>query len=99
MGKVDTLPDLLANPVVLKISDKRGKTPAQILLRYTLERGIAAIPKSTNPERLRQNIDLFTWQLTAEDTKELDALDQGASARICDFGFFKGIRNHPEFPF
>ncbi|XP_012268795.1 aldo-keto reductase family 1 member A1 [Athalia rosae] len=99
MGKVDSLPDLLANPVVLKIGERRKKTPAQILLRYTLQRGIAAIPKSTNPERLKKNIDLFDWELTAEDTDELDALDQGSSARICDFGFFKGIKNHPEFPF
>ncbi|XP_046613821.1 aldo-keto reductase family 1 member A1 [Neodiprion virginianus] len=99
MGKVDSLPDLLSNPVVVKIGERRKKTPAQILLRYTLQRGIAAIPKSTNPDRLRKNIDLFDWALAPEDMNELNALDQGASARVCDFGFFKGIEKHPEFPF
>lgn len=99
MGKINTLPDLLTNPVVLEIGKRRKKTAAQILLRYTLQRGIAAIPKSTNSDRLRKNIDLFDWELTAEDMDELNALDQGNSARICDFSFFKGIKDHPEFPF
>jgi diketogulonate reductase-like aldo/keto reductase len=52
------LPDLLNNPEVLEIAKKYSKTPAQILLRHIVQRGIAAIPKSTNPDRIRQNLQV-----------------------------------------
>ncbi|XP_023287956.1 alcohol dehydrogenase [NADP(+)] [Orussus abietinus] len=99
LGKTDTLPDLLVNPVVLQLAKKHGKTPAQILLKFTINRGIAAIPKSTNAQRIKENIELFDWDLKPEEIDELKGLDQGAKARICDFNFFKGITKHPEFPF
>ncbi|XP_015586347.1 alcohol dehydrogenase [NADP(+)] [Cephus cinctus] len=99
LGKTDTMPDLLKNPTVVKIAQKIGKSPGQVLLRYIIQKGIAAIPKSTNPQRIKENIDLFDWELQSSDMDDLNALDKGSSARICDFSFFKGIRNHPEFPF
>jgi diketogulonate reductase-like aldo/keto reductase len=46
------------NPTVLKIANQHAKTPAQILLRHIVQRGIAAIPKSTNPERIHQNLQV-----------------------------------------
>lgn len=46
------------NPTVLNIAKQHAKTPAQILLRHIVQRGIAAIPKSTNPERIRQNLQV-----------------------------------------
>jgi len=46
------------NPTVLEVAKQHGKTPAQILLRHIVQRGIAAIPKSTNPERIRQNLQV-----------------------------------------
>jgi diketogulonate reductase-like aldo/keto reductase len=52
------LPDLLNNPEVLEMAKKYSKTPAQILLRHIVQRGIAAIPKSTNPDRIRQNLQV-----------------------------------------
>jgi diketogulonate reductase-like aldo/keto reductase len=52
------LPDLMNNPKVLEVAEKYGKTPAQILLRHIVQRGIAAIPKSTNPGRIRQNLQV-----------------------------------------
>lgn len=52
------IPSLLENPVVVKIAKKHNKTPAQVLLRNVVQKGIAAIPKSTNPERIKQNIDV-----------------------------------------
>lgn len=73
---------------VAQIANRLGKTPAQILLKWILERGVAAIPKSTNPTRLRQNLDLFDFSLTDEDMTILRGLDKGI--RVCDFGFFKG---------
>lgn len=99
VGKGDAVPNLLQNLTVLEIAKKYEKTPAQILLKHIIQKGIIAIPKSTNPSRIKENIQLFDWELKAEDVDELDALDKGESARICDFGFFKGLSEHPEFPF
>lgn len=99
LGKADKLPDLLANSVVLKIAKKYNKTPAQILLKHILHKGIAAIPKSINTNRIKENIQLFDWELKGEDIQELNALNEGEPARICKFDFFKGIKDHPEYPF
>lgn len=82
------MPDLLDNPVVKEIAQRQDRTPAQILLRHLLQRGIATIPKSTNVDRLRQNIALFDFELTDADMAELNGLDQ--NVRICDFAFFPG---------
>ncbi|XP_044730730.1 1,5-anhydro-D-fructose reductase [Chrysoperla carnea] len=93
------IPDELANETVKKIAEKYNVTPAQILLRYTVQRGIAAIPKSINPTRIKANISIFHFELDNGDITELKALDQGSSGRVCDFKFFKGIDKHPEYPF
>lgn len=69
------LPKILENPIVLKLSKKYCKTPAQILLRQIIQRGICVIPKSTNAGRLRQNLDIFDFSLTAEDIAELESED------------------------
>ncbi|GLV43322.1 uncharacterized protein CBL_03865 [Carabus blaptoides fortunei] len=91
--------NLLEVPVVKEIATKHGETPAQVLLRYTVQRGIAAIPKSTNAQRLKENISIFDFKLDNDDVAKLKSLDQGAAARVCDFSFMKGIEKHPEFPF
>ncbi|KAL6267388.1 hypothetical protein P5V15_000463 [Pogonomyrmex californicus] len=99
IGKANTIPDLLENLIVRKIAEKYRKTPAQVLLKHIIQKGIITIPKSTNPTRIKENFQLFDWQLQAEDINKLNALDMGESARICDFSFFKGLSKHPEFPF
>ncbi|XP_050446837.1 aldo-keto reductase family 1 member A1-A-like [Cataglyphis hispanica] len=99
IGKTDTIPNLLENPIVLEIAEKYNKTPAQILLKHIIQKGIIAIPKSSTPTRIKENIQLFDWELRVEDVDKLNAIDMGESARICDFSFFKGIEKHPEFPF
>lgn len=76
------------NPTVIKIAKNHNKTSAQILLRWIIERDISTIPKSTNPERLRQNIDIFDFSLNQNEMEELSKLDKGI--RICDFSMFKG---------
>lgn len=58
------------------------------MLKWILERGVAAIPKSTNKNRLSENINLFDFELTKDDMLAINELDQGL--RICDFGFLKG---------
>ncbi|EZA54970.1 Alcohol dehydrogenase [NADP+] [Ooceraea biroi] len=99
VGMTETIPNMLENPTVLEMAKAYNKTPAQILLKFIVQRGIIAIPKSTNPKRIQENIQLFDWELEVKDMEKLRALDMGESARICDFSFMKGITEHPEFPF
>ncbi|KAL3286151.1 hypothetical protein HHI36_000663 [Cryptolaemus montrouzieri] len=94
--KVD-LPDILGNPAVKAIAKKHSKTEAQVLLHFYVQQGWLPIPKSVNPERIRQNLDIFDFQLDQQDVKELKSLDAGI--RILDFGPFTGVDKHPEFPF
>ncbi|KAG7298062.1 hypothetical protein JYU34_018832 [Plutella xylostella] len=92
-------PDLLTLPAVRAAAAAHGRTPAQVLLRYALQRGVAVIPKSTNPQRILQNISLWDFSLSESEMASLRALDRGAAGRICDFSFFPGVEKHPEFPF
>ncbi|KAH0951428.1 hypothetical protein HN011_008955 [Eciton burchellii] len=94
-----TFPDLLNHPIIQQIAIVHKKTTAQILLHYLLQLGIAIIPKSSCLERLKSNINLFDFVLTEEDMKNLDALDKNVSGRIFNFLFFKGVQNHPDYPF
>lgn len=99
IGKADAVPNPLENSVVLEIAEKYKKTPAQIALKHIIQKNIVAIPKSSTPSRIQENIELFDWELTTEDVNKLDDLDLGESARICNFKFFTGADRHPEFPF
>ncbi|XP_038206536.1 aldo-keto reductase family 1 member A1-like [Zerene cesonia] len=92
-------PSQLDLPAVKEIAEKHGRTPAQILLRYLLQHGVAAIPKSTDPTRIQQNINVWDFELNEAEFNELRSLDQGENGRICDFSFFRGVEKHPEFPF
>lgn len=69
--------DLLQDPAVDRLADKYGMTPAQIVLRWHLQLGLAAIPKSANPLRIKQNINLFGFELTPDEVDSLSALDTG----------------------
>jgi 2,5-diketo-D-gluconate reductase A len=73
--------DLLNEPTLATIGAKYGKSPAQIVLRWNIELGIATIPRSSNPERLAQNLDLFDFALTADEVAAVSALDTGAESR------------------
>ncbi|XP_003694620.1 1,5-anhydro-D-fructose reductase-like [Apis florea] len=99
LNKTEEISDMLQNDVVMEIAKNYKKSSAQILLRYILQNGIVVIPKSTNPQRIKENIELFDWELNPEDMKKLYNLDCGESSRICDLKFFKGIETHPEYPF
>jgi diketogulonate reductase-like aldo/keto reductase len=91
---------LLEDPVVVEIAGNHSKTPAQIVMKFLVQQNIAVIPKSTNIERLRQNIDLFDFELTAEELKRLTALDQGSEGRTFTASLFPpSIKNHKERPF
>ncbi len=72
--------EVLAEPVVTRIAEETGRTPAQVVLRWHVELGQVAVPRSTNPERLRQNLDVFGFGLTEEQVTALSALDRGEGA-------------------
>ena len=61
---------------VLALAEKYGKTPAQVLLRFLTQKGIAVIPRSTNPEHIKENFALFDFTLTADELAQLSALDR-----------------------
>lgn len=96
---VDKFPDILGHPIVQKISAEHKRMPAQILLRFLLQLGVVVIPKSASPERIKANIDLFNFELTEDDMNLLRSLDQGVKGRIFNFLFFKGVEDHPQYPF
>ena len=65
------------DPTIGGIAKEHDKTPAQVMLRWHLQRGRSAIPKSTKPARIAENFDVFDFELTAEQCDALDALDTG----------------------
>ena len=65
-----------------EIAERLGRTPAQVLLRWCIQRDAVVIPKSTHRERIAENAQMFDFTLTAEDMAALDALDRtGATPR------------------
>lgn len=68
---------LLDEPVLAKIAARHGRTPAQVVLRWHLQLGNVVIPKSVTPSRIRENIDVFGFELPPADLAELAALDDG----------------------
>ena len=66
----------LHDPRVRKVAHRVGRTPAQVLLRWAVQRGIPVIPKSGNRERIVENSKIFDFSLSREDMAALDALDR-----------------------
>jgi 2,5-diketo-D-gluconate reductase A len=66
----------LTGETVTRIARRHGRTPAQVQLRWCLEKGIPVIPKSTHRARIAENAQLFDFRLADEDIAELDALDR-----------------------
>ncbi|RAL09705.1 aldo/keto reductase [Aspergillus homomorphus CBS 101889] len=73
---VNTSP-LFEHNTIKQIADKHGRTPAQVLLRWATQRDIAVIPKSNDPKRLQQNLDVTGWNLENADIEAISALDRG----------------------
>ncbi|WP_431968777.1 aldo/keto reductase [Actinacidiphila sp. bgisy160] len=68
---------LLDEPALAAVAAKHGRTPAQVVLRWHLQLGNVVIPKSVTPSRIRENIDVFGFELDGEDLAAVDALDNG----------------------
>ena len=67
---------LIEEPVFTKLAEKYGKTNAQIILRWHIQEGIIVFPKSSNPVHIKENIDIFDFELTEEEMNEIRQLDK-----------------------
>lgn len=73
---------VLADPVVTGVADQLGRTPAQVVLRWHIQLGLVPIPKSADPSRLRQNLEIVDFALTDEQMAAVSALDRGEAAAV-----------------
>ena len=71
--------DVFTNPVLTEIAEKHGKTTAQVMLRWQLQRGIVSLSKSATLERIRQNFDIFDFELTAEDMDKIATINSNTT--------------------
>lgn len=75
---------IFRNSVLKSIGQAHGKSVAQVILRYLVQRGIIVIPKSVHPSRIAENIDIFDFKLTDDEMSQIEALDEEKSA----FGWY-----------
>jgi 2,5-diketo-D-gluconate reductase A len=73
--------EVLDDPAIGEIAERLGRTPAQVVLRWHIQRGSIVFPKSTTPARIEENFALFDFELDAGDVARIDALDRGESGR------------------
>jgi 2,5-diketo-D-gluconate reductase A len=73
--------NVLGDPVLLEIAGRVGKSPAQVVLRWHLQRGDVIFPKSTHQERMRENFELFDFELSGADVTTISSLDKGEAGR------------------
>ncbi|KAG8266038.1 hypothetical protein J6590_080383 [Homalodisca vitripennis] len=81
---------------VLAIAKNHNKTAAQVLLRHMIQLGIAIVPKSSNLDRLKENFDIFDFELSKAEMSKLDLLDRGEEGRRF---VVEVISHHPEYPY
>jgi len=74
--------DVLRHATVTEIGEAHGRTPAQVVLRWHLQRGTIVFPKTSSSERLRENFALFDFELLPDDVARIDALDRGEAGRV-----------------
>jgi 2,5-diketo-D-gluconate reductase A len=67
----------LDDPTIRRIATAHAKSPAQVMLRWHLQQGRSAIPKSTNPARIAENLDVFDFELADDELGAIDGLDAG----------------------
>ena len=72
---------VLDDPTVTEIAGRLGKSPAQVVLRWHVQRGNIVFPKSVTPARIKENFELFDFQIGPEDVAKIDALDRGEEGR------------------
>ncbi len=87
--------NLFTDPTLTEIGNKYGKSAAQVALRWNIQRGVVVIPKSIHEERMKQNIDVFDFNLTDEDMEKISKMDIGHSEIVNHFdpAFVKMLHN------
>ncbi|XP_037377044.1 aldo-keto reductase family 1 member D1 isoform X2 [Talpa occidentalis] len=94
-GWVNTsIPPMLEDAYLTSLGKKYNKTAAQIVLRFNIQRGVVVIPKSFNPERIRENFQIFDFSLTDEEMQKVEALNK--NIRFVQMLMWS---DHPEYPF
>jgi 2,5-diketo-D-gluconate reductase A len=73
--------NVLDDPAITTIAERLDKSPAQVVLRWHIQRGNVVFPKSTTPARIKENFELFDFQLDADDLAKITALDKGEAGR------------------
>jgi 2,5-diketo-D-gluconate reductase A len=73
--------EVLGDAVIVEIAERVGRTPAQVVLRWHIQRGNIVFPKSTTPERMRENFELFDFALEPADVERINGLDRGEAGR------------------
>ncbi|XP_006158530.1 1,5-anhydro-D-fructose reductase [Tupaia chinensis] len=86
--------NLMDEPVIRRIAEKHKKSPAQILIRFQIQRDVIVIPKSVNPKRIQENIQVFDFELTEQDMDDIFSLD-----RNLRLATFPTAKNHNDYPF
>jgi 2,5-diketo-D-gluconate reductase A len=72
---------VLDDPVLAQIAERAGRSPAQVVLRWHIQHGYIVFPKSTTPERIRENLELFDFELDSGEMERIDGLDRGEGGR------------------
>lgn len=72
------------NPTLVEVSKKYNKATQQVLIRYALQKGWVPLPKTDTEERIAANADVFDFNISEEDMRTLDSLDQGADGAIVE---------------
>ncbi|HEX6961762.1 MAG TPA: aldo/keto reductase [Lacipirellula sp.] len=96
LGMAEANESVLEEPVVQEIAERHGRTPAQVALRWGVERGTSIVPKSTRPERLRENLAIFDFELSAAEMDSISALNR--NRRFNDPGVFCEAAFNTFFP-
>lgn len=71
--------NVLKEPIIISIAEKLGKTPAQVALRWNIQMGHSVLPKSTNEERIKQNLDVYDWSIPDDLLAKFSEIEQ-----VCD---------------
>lgn len=89
------LRDFFNNPILSEIGNKYGKSPAQVALRWNIQRGVVVIPKSVHEDRMKQNFDVFDFTLSQEDMDKISTMDIGHSEIVNHFDpkWIKALHN------
>ena len=80
-------PQLLQNEVLTAIADAHEKSVVQVILRWHMQEGLCAVPGSTNPDHIEENIEIFDFELSDDEMEQIRALDKGEDGRYFNLDY------------